>query len=83
MSSEFFTRERILELLGRLSELLERDGVQGEILVLGGSAFVLAFNSRLSTKDVHGVFEPKSRIYEAARKVGEECCLRRDGSTTP
>jgi hypothetical protein len=72
---EELNSETILEALGRLSELLRQRGVMGELCLLGGTVMVLAFRSRVSTKDVDAIFHPSSVIREAAAQVGEELDL--------
>ncbi len=64
-------RRRIRRLLIDLSAELERDGVSAEVFVVGGAAIALAYNSRRVTRDVDAIFEPKSKVYDAAARVGE------------
>lgn len=78
MEALALTHENIVELLQDISKRLEEKEVRGEILVLGGSAFVLAFKSRVATRDVDAIFEPKDRIYEAARNIAAERSLPED-----
>ena len=66
-------REEIELLLRRLSEVLMRRGVVGEIALYGGAAMVLAHQARLATKDVDAVLVPKQEVYQAAREVALEC----------
>lgn len=61
--------EQIKFYLEKLSDALEKKGVQGEIVVYGGAAMVLALKARPSTKDVDAVFAPKEIIYQAAQEV--------------
>ncbi len=61
--------EKIKFYLEKLSEALERKGVQGEIVIYGGVAMVLVLNARPSTKDVDAVFAPKEIIYQAAKEI--------------
>ena len=65
-------REAILGALSALSDELGRQGVLGEVCLFGGTVMVLAFNARLSTKDVDGIFHPTSLTRELVRRVGEE-----------
>ncbi len=67
-----FDRETLLGLLGDLAAELDRKGVRGEMFVVGGSAMALAYNTRRATRDMDAVFEPKSVVYEAARRVAEQ-----------
>lgn len=68
-------RKLILKALGRLAELLARRGVQGEICLLGGTAMVLAFKARPSTKDIDSIFQPVQIIREMANVVQTELHL--------
>lgn len=72
------SRETILAALARLSDELGRKGVLGELNIVGGTAMVLAFNARGSTKDVDAIFEPTSEIRAAAAAVAEELELPAD-----
>lgn len=58
-------------------ELVCRDA-QGEICLLGGTAMVLAFHARQTTKDVDAVFHPAALIREAAEAVRERLQLPND-----
>ena len=64
--------EQIEFYLEKLSEALERRGVNGEIVLYGGAAMVLALKARPSTKDVDAVFVPKDLIYQAAREIEDQ-----------
>ncbi len=64
-------RDEILAALTELAAELNRRGVSAEMYVAGGAAIALAFDERRSTRDIDAVFEPKSRVYEAAAAVGE------------
>jgi hypothetical protein len=68
-------RETILGALARLDEKLGDDGVIGEICLFGGTAMVLAFNARLSTRDVDAVFKPPEIIRKHALEIAEELNL--------
>jgi len=73
MKNEFrFGRERIRRLLNRLSEMLEREKIRGEILLFGGAAMVLGWNARRATRDIDAVFEPPARIRRLVREIAEE-----------
>jgi hypothetical protein len=66
---------RALEALG---EELTREGVRGQVFIVGGAAMALAYSTRRVTKDIDAVFEPKSAIYVAAAKVAEQLELPDD-----
>lgn len=61
--------------LTALGKALERRGVEGELYVVGGAAIALAYDSRRSTRDIDGVFEPKAAVYEAAGEVAQQLAL--------
>lgn len=65
-------RDEILDALRAVGQHLERDGLRGDLYVVGGAAIALAYNARRVTRDVDAVFEPKQRIYAAAAAVAEE-----------
>lgn len=66
------SRELILSALGLLSKRLEARDVVGEINLLRGTAMVVGFSARQSTKDVDAIFAPVSIIREAAAAVAAE-----------
>lgn len=78
MPERHFTRARILSALGALGDELTRQGVRGQIFIVGGAAMALAYSTRRVTKDIDAVFEPKSAIYLAAAKVAEDLGLPED-----
>jgi len=72
------TRETILKALSILNEKLREEAVIGEICLFGGTAMVLAFNARLSTRDVDAVFEPPEVFRRCAHEIAEEMELPDD-----
>jgi hypothetical protein len=66
------SRDDILAGLTKLDERLENAGVTGEICLFGGTVMVLAFNARLSTRDVDAIFEPAALIRELSARIAEE-----------
>lgn len=52
------TRNRLKQALRRLGELADAEGVTLELCVYGGSAMMLAYNTRQATKDV----EPEKSV---------------------
>jgi hypothetical protein len=70
--SSVLERDQIVGGLARLAELLAERGVQGELCLLGGTAMVLAFDARASTKDIDAVFEPASIVRELASLIERE-----------
>lgn len=69
------SRSQIIEALTRLASVLEAQGVQGEMYLVGGAAIALAYDARRATRDVGAIFTPKQAIYEAAKIVAEEMNL--------
>lgn len=67
-----FGHTEIKELLEELARRLERAGIRGEMMVVGGAAIALAFNIRRETKDIDAIFEPKMKIYEIAEQMATE-----------
>jgi len=63
------TRKAILGALEALSAELGNEGIKGELCLFGGTAMVLAFTARVSTKDVDALFEPAQTIREIARRI--------------
>ncbi|HXA54709.1 MAG TPA: DUF6036 family nucleotidyltransferase [Solirubrobacteraceae bacterium] len=78
MSEKQFTRARILTALQALGDELSREGVRGQIFIVGGAAIALAYSARRVTKDIDAVFEPKQSIYKAAAKVADDLDLPGD-----
>lgn len=75
MPERYFSKAKILAALQALGDELSRQGVRGQIFIVGGAAMALAYSTRRVTKDIDAVFEPKSAIYAAAEKVGAEHAL--------
>jgi hypothetical protein len=75
---QHFTRATIVRALQALGEELTRQGVRGQVFIVGGAAIALAYSRRRVTKDIDAVFEPKALIYQAAAKVAEEMGLPDD-----
>jgi predicted nucleotidyltransferase len=71
-------RDDIIELLTELGEVLEQEGERAELFIVGGAAMALAYNTRRFTQDLDALFEPKTVVYEAARKVAERNNLNAD-----
>ncbi|MDD2707144.1 MAG: DUF6036 family nucleotidyltransferase [Verrucomicrobiae bacterium] len=66
------TREEIIKALERLNDKLTVIGKTGELCVFGGSAMMLLFNARKTTKDVDAIFSPTQEIRKLAEEVGME-----------
>lgn len=66
------SKKNIKKYLKEISVELSKEGLKGEILILGGAMMVLVFNARTSTKDVDAIFYPKVKIYELSKKITEK-----------
>jgi hypothetical protein len=71
VSEKAFSRQQIITALQALGDDLTRQGVHGQIFIVGGAAMALAYSNRRVTKDIDAVFEPKSLIYQSAGRVAE------------
>jgi len=71
-------KETIVEALAQLNESLKNAGTHGEICLFGGTAMVLAFNARLSTKDVDAIFQPPHIFRKAAAEIAQTMGLPED-----
>jgi hypothetical protein len=75
---ETLDQSTIRSALECLNERLRAANVTGEICIYGGGAMILAFNARLSTKDLDAVFQPVEVIRQAAAEVALEKDIRSD-----
>lgn len=62
---------RIRSLLEELGGDLASSGHRGDLYIVGGAAMALAYDTRLATRDIDAVFEPKAIVYDAATRVAE------------
>ncbi|MDQ2640693.1 MAG: hypothetical protein M3Y79_08960 [Pseudomonadota bacterium] len=72
------TQEQILAAFRALNEELAREGIKGEVGVVGGAAMALVFNAREATRDVDAVFEPATRLRDVAVRVARALKLPED-----
>jgi len=72
------TSEEIKQYLSELNDELRLMDIKGEVSLFGGAVMVLAFNTRVSTKDIDAVFEPIREIRNAAHKIAERYDLKLD-----
>ena len=63
------TAEEITKYLTELNDELRLMDIKGEVSLYGGAVMVLAFKSRISTKDVDAIFQPSSEIRLAASRI--------------
>lgn len=65
------SRQRILDLFRKLDAELCRDGVRGDLFLVGGAAMTVAYDARPATRDVDAIWHPTSEIRAAAGRVAE------------
>jgi hypothetical protein len=70
--SDGLDRDAILSLLDDVAAEAERREVSLSIFLVGGAAMALAYSTSRATKDLDGVFEPKSVVYEIAAHVAAQ-----------
>ena len=71
MPLEKLTRARIIQALNLLGELAEQEQVTLELCIYGGSAMMLAYSARETTKDVDVIARPSEIALRLARSVAE------------
>ena len=72
MPLEKRTRSRIFAALNLLGELAKQENVDLELCVCGGSAMLLAFGSRETTKDADAIVRPSEAANRLAKQVAEQ-----------
>ena len=72
------TAADIRELFALLNRGLRERGQRGEVGIVGGAVMCLVFNTRASTKDIDGIFEPAGIIREVVASIAEEKGLAAD-----
>lgn len=68
----------IRELLRELGRRLHARGITARIFLVGGAAMALAYDTRRTTRDIDGVFEPKTEVYAEAALMADEAGLPPD-----
>ena len=74
-SPNTLSKEQIIGALTALNGKLAAREITGELCIFGGAAMILAFDARQSTRDVDGVFVPKTTVAGAIEEVAEELNL--------
>jgi hypothetical protein len=72
------TAEEITQYLTELNDELRLMDIKGEVSLFGGAVMVLAFNARISTKDIDAVFQPVKEIRNASHRIAERHGLKLD-----
>jgi hypothetical protein len=72
------TRERIVQALNLLGRRAESEGVQIELCIYGGSALLLVYGARESTKDVDAIVRPAEVAQRLTVQVARELDLPED-----
>lgn len=75
MPLEKLTRARVVEALNLLGQLAAEEQVALELCIYGGSAMMLAYGSRESTKDVDAMARPSEVAERLARRVAGQLGL--------
>jgi hypothetical protein len=72
MADPVFDRSELHRAFTLLATKLERKRVVGHVHVVGGAAMLLAYNSRVTTRDIDALFNPDGPMLEAIREVASE-----------
>jgi Nucleotidyltransferase of unknown function (DUF6036) len=75
MPLEKLTRSRLVEALNLLGELAEQEQVTLELCLFGGSAMMLAYSARETTKDVDVIARPSEVALRLAAAVAQRLNL--------
>lgn len=65
------TAEEIKQYLTELNDELRLMDIKGEVSLYGGAVMVLAFKTRIATKDVDAIFQPSNEIRAAAKRIAQ------------
>jgi predicted nucleotidyltransferase len=68
--SMLLSKQDILAALVRLGELADAEGQHVQLIVVGGAAMALAYNARLSTRDVDAIFLVPPEASDTRRWAG-------------
>jgi hypothetical protein len=66
-----FSKGELEKMLCLLNEQLQKNGITGEICIVGGAAMILAFGSRESTRDIDALVMAPASVRTAAAQVAE------------
>jgi len=71
-------RDAILAALRLLGQYAKEEGIKLEVSIYGGTAFMLAYNTREATRDVDAILIPKEEGERFVLKVAKEMDLEPD-----
>ena len=74
----YMTAEDMLKYLHELNSEMKKEGIEGEILLVGGAVMCLVLGARTMTKDIDALFEPKSKLYQLSHEVAKRNSLPAD-----
>ena len=77
MPEPVFTRTELQRAFTALAAKLQRRDVVGHVHVIGGAAMLLAYDSRVTTRDIDALFSPDGPMLAAIREVADEMCWPR------
>lgn len=72
MPDPVFTRTELHRAFTALAERLARRNVVGQVHVVGGAAMLLAYDSRVTTRDIDALFSPDGPMLEAICEVADD-----------
>ena len=75
MPMEKLTRERVVQALSLLGQKAAEAKVELEMCIYGGSAMMLAYSSRESTKDIDAIVKPSDIALRLAKEVAKQLGL--------
>jgi hypothetical protein len=71
-------KKQIDKLLRALNDELAREGIKGELYLVGGAVMCLAFAARPSTNDLDAAFVPATEVRAAAKRVALKLKVKED-----
>jgi hypothetical protein len=70
--SPLLDRATIESLISELGERCAAKDIHVELFLVGGAAMALAYNRRRTTRDIDAIFEPKTLVYQEARRLADD-----------
>ena len=71
MQTSRFSKIELERMLSLLNDQLQKNGVTGEVCIVGGAAMILAFGSRESTRDIDALVMAPASVRTAVAQVAE------------